>query len=293
MRILPPDLAEALSGETATLCFAWLLKRREGDVLAFTDHDCAFEAGGHVFEPAASLETTASEQGAGLATGGGEIRGVLDSDRLSERAIRAGLFDGAELRRYRVNWRAPALDFLEDVTILGEIRRVDGRFLAETRLPFLALDEERGRRYTRSCDAELGDARCGVDLSGPPFRLAATITEATAIALRCATLEAAPDGLFARGRIRLLTGSLAGAEAAVRDHPGGGWLRLWQALPLAPEPGDTLLVHAGCDKSLTTCHARFGNAARFRGFPHIPPADAMLAYARPGEGRHLGRPLVP
>lgn len=292
MRSLPSPLAGMLAGETATLCHAWLLRRRDGQTLAFTDHDTPFEAGGHVFEPAASFETTAIESGAGLAVTGGEVRGLLSSDRLDEEALRAGLFDGAELRRYRVNWRAPALDFLEDVSRLGEIRCRDGRFEAETRSPFLALDEERGRRYTRCCDASLGDARCGVILDDSPFRQEVVIAEATAIALRCPELEEAPAGLFTQGTIRLLSGSLAGAEAVVRDHPGGGWLRLWQALPLAPLPGDRLLATAGCDKSFATCRDRFDNAEAFRGFPHIPAPEQVLAYARPGEGRHRGRPLV-
>lgn len=292
MRPLPPDLAAQLAGETATLCLAWLLTRRDGETFAFTDHDAPFEAGGHHFEPAASFETTAVESGAGLAMGGAEIRGVLASARLDALALRAGLFDGAELRRYRVNWRAPALDFLEDVTLLGEIRFGDGRFEAETRQPFLALDQEQGRRYGLSCDAELGDARCGVNLAVPPFCREAIVAEATARCLRCPALEDSPAGLFTRGQLRLLDGPLAGYGGLVREHLGRGWLWLAETLPFSPAPGTRLQARAGCDKAFRTCRDRFGNAANFRGFPFLPKAERILAYARPGEGRHKGRPLV-
>lgn len=292
MRTLPPALAAALAGDITTLCQAWLLTRRDGLALGFTDHDEALIIAGQLFAPALGFEASAAASGAGLAIGGGEIRGIIDSPALTDEALLAGLFDGAELRRYRVDWARPTLDFLEDVTILGEIRRIDSRFEAETRQPFVALDEERGRRYTRACTAAFGDARCGLDREAPPFRQVVTIAEASPAALRCPALAHAPTGLFTRGVIRRLTGPLAGAEAAIRDHAPGGWLLLWQAWPAFPARGERVVVLAGCDKHFLTCRDRFDNAENFRGFPHIPAPERILAYARPGEGRHQGRPLV-
>ena len=32
-----------------------------------------------------------------------------------------------------------------------------------------------------------------------------------------------------------------------------------------------------CDKRMETCGAKFANIANFRGFPHIPGQDAVLA----------------
>ena len=34
----------------------------------------------------------------------------------------------------------------------------------------------------------------------------------------------------------------------------------------------------GCDKSLATCAARFGNAANFRGEPYLPGMDLLTRY---------------
>jgi len=65
-------------------------------------------------------------------------------------------------------------------------------------------------------------------------------------------------------------------------------LTLWQAMPEQIEAGDTFVVTAGCDKRFDTCRARFNNAVNFRGFPHIPGNDFIIAHPLPGEPGHNG-----
>ena len=43
--------------------------------------------------------------------------------------------------------------------------------------------------------------------------------------------------------------------------------------------GDTFNAVAGCDKTFETCVAKFNNAVNFRGEPHVPGMDKMLATA--------------
>jgi uncharacterized phage protein (TIGR02218 family) len=43
--------------------------------------------------------------------------------------------------------------------------------------------------------------------------------------------------------------------------------------------GDMVEIAEGCDRSLATCVARFGNAANFRGEPHLPGNDLLTRYA--------------
>ena len=59
--------------------------------------------------------------------------------------------------------------------------------------------------------------------------------------------------------------------------------------PLAP--GDTFVVTAGCDKRFETCTSKFANALNFRGFPHLPGNDFVVAYAVPGEPGNDGTPV--
>jgi uncharacterized phage protein (TIGR02218 family) len=46
--------------------------------------------------------------------------------------------------------------------------------------------------------------------------------------------------------------------------------------------GATFQIFAGCDKRVATCRAKFANAVNFRGFPHMPGNDALIAGPAPG-----------
>lgn len=293
MRVLPGPLAASLATGVTTLCRCWRLTRRDGFTLGVTDHDRDLVIEGVLFEANGGFAASAVEAGAGMATGGGEIDGVLTSERILAGEIEAGFYDGAEVRRYLVDWTAPALDLLLDAATLGEIRYGDGRFVAETRDAFHALDQERGRLYAAACSAELGDGRCRVDLGAPPFRFEGTVASTDGHGeIVSPAAELVEPGFFARGTVRFLSGASAGRRAIVKDHRAGGRLVFWQRLGAGIAPGDAFAVTAGCDKRFATCRDRFANALNFRGFPFIPAPEFVLAYARPGEGRHRGRPLV-
>jgi hypothetical protein len=53
--------------------------------------------------------------------------------------------------------------------------------------------------------------------------------------------------------------------------------------PVLVQAGDDMQVRLtpGCDKRLSTCAERFGNARMFGGEPHVPGTDALLRYAHP------------
>ncbi|OYU49048.1 MAG: beta tubulin [Rhizobiales bacterium PAR1] len=293
MRKIPAALAGALQTGATTLCRCWRLTRQDGVVLGITDHDIDLVIECTAFEANGGFEASAREAEAGLATLGGEVNGALTSDRIRVEDIEAGLYDGAELRCYLVNWQAPALNFLTDVSTLGEIRRIDGRFVAETRNAFHTYDQERGRLFTASCSAELGDNRCGVVLAAPPFRMTGTVASTDGRHKLTATAVAnSVTGLFTRGTVTFTSGANAGFSTIIKDHRAGGELVLWQGLVRELAPGDGFSVTAGCDKRFATCRDRFANAANFRGFPFMPAPEFVMTYARPGEGHHQGRPLV-
>lgn len=293
MRTLPTNLADALGTGATTLCRCWLLTRKDGLELGFTDHDRDLLIAGKTFEAASGLEASEIENAASLATGGGEIAGALSSARILPEEIAAGLYDGARLRCWLVDWQAPALDFLIDAATLGEIRQADGAFVAETRNAFHALDQEKGRRYAATCSADLGDARCRVDVSVAPHRVATTIAATDGLAILSAPgLAANPAGDFSLGRLQFTSGANAGLVVSIKEHRAGGELALWRSLARPMAVGDQIAVTAGCDKRFSTCRDRFANAANFRGFPFIPSPEFVIAYARPSEGTHQGRPLV-
>lgn len=294
MRILPPAIAAARQPGATTFCHCWRLTRRDGWRIGVTDHDSDLVIDGMTFEAGDGFEASAGEHASGFSTGGGEITGLISSDRITEADIAAGLYDGAEIMRYLVDWQAPALDFPLQRATIGEIRRGDGHFVAETRDAFHALDQTRGRRFTVTCQAELGDAACRMAMTGAPFRRVGTILAVEGRQLFSAAIATeAPAGFFTGGLVTFTSGANAGLAMKIREHGAEGTILLWQPMTrdLAPDDGIELL--AGCDKRFATCREKFANAVNFRGFPFIPSPDFVLGYARPGEGRHRGRPLVP
>ncbi len=276
MRPIPPDLAASLAAETATLCRCWALIRRDGVVLGFTDHDRDVAFAGRVHAARTGLDAAEATSELGFAVGGGEVAGALAAAGITEDDLVAGLYDDAAVEAWLVDWSAPERRLLLDVAHLGEIRRADGAFVAELCGLMHRLDEERGRLYGPSCGADLGDARCRVNLARPDLAGEAAVGATDgALEVEAPALAGFAAGGLTGGRLAWTSGANAGTAVEVRAHRGTR-LDLWQRTPRPIAPGDRFRVTAGCDKAFATCRDRFANAANFRGFPHLPGTDFLM-----------------
>jgi len=82
---------------------------------------------------------------------------------------------------------------------------------------------------------------------------------------------------YGAGRLRWLSGPLCGLDAVIA-RSSGATLTLRQA-PRALITADTRVeIIEGCDKTIATCSARFGNAVNFRGEPYLPGIDLLTRY---------------
>ncbi len=274
MRDLPAAFAAHVAGGVTTLCRCWSLRRRDGTALGFTDHDRDLTLAGLVHAARTGLEAAEASAEAGFAVSGGDVAGALSSLGLTETDIAGGLYDGASVETWLVDWTNPETRLLLDIGTIGEIRREGDAFVAELRGVAARLDAEVGRSYRATCCAHLGDASCRVDLS--PWR-----AEGRVLALpEPATLGVALDGnhaegLLTGGRLVWTGGANAGHSADLRLQ-AGDLVELWEPPPRAVAVGDTFTLTAGCDKRLATCRDRFANAVNFQGFPHMPGNDALL-----------------
>jgi uncharacterized phage protein (TIGR02218 family) len=180
--------------------------------------------------------------------------------------------------------------------VLGEVRREGAAFTVELRSLAHRLAEDKGRLYTATCSADLGDARCTVDLTDPEFRGSGAVTSlAGASSFRASGLGDFDDGWFTAGKLSFTSGANAGLAMEVKTHrfdADGVSIELWQTMPEPVEVGDTFAVTAGCDKRFATCRDRFDNTVNFRGFPHIPGNDFIVSVPVPGRGRHDGGSIV-
>ena len=145
----------------------------------------------------------------------------------------------------------------------------------------------KGRLFQYACDAELGDTKCGVDLTAPSQAGAGTIvTAGSGRHVSVAGLDIFASGWFTRGLVTMTSGANNGRAREVKRHVvrnGAVQIELWQPLGSAPAPGDTFTITAGCDKTLATCRAKFGNAINYRGFPHMPGNDFLSSPTNSGD----------
>jgi hypothetical protein len=156
MRVLPEGLDEA------RLCRAWIVIRRDGVRLGFTDHDRDLVVDGVTCRASGGWSPGARDAAAGYAAGQGAALGVLDDAGITEADLAAGLYDGARVAELRVDWSAPGrLVRLWTATITA-VSREGEAFKATLVGPLAELDRVAGRTFTRLCDARLGDARCGI-----------------------------------------------------------------------------------------------------------------------------------
>lgn len=292
MRKLDPELQARLDSGVTTLCACWRIDRRDGRTFGFTDHDCPLHFDGVTFEPASASTSSAIEVATGLAADSLEMTGALRSDAISDADLARGLFDGARVRRWLVDWRRPDLRTLSFSGTIGEITRSGGAFRAEVLGLAAALNRPMGRAYLPTCDAVLGDVRCGVDLDAPAYRASGVVVDHGVRGFGVSGLAAHPPGWFARGRLTWTSGASAGLSATVReDHVVDAVRRihLWVSPP-SVALGDGFEIVAGCDKLADTCRAKFFNFLNFRGFPDMPGEDWITAYPASAD-RHDGGSL--
>ncbi|APF37040.1 beta tubulin [Chelatococcus daeguensis] len=293
MRDIDPAFAEHLAASATTLSHCWKLLRRDGAVFGFTDHDRDLAFGGVTFAARSGLEPSEVSAELGFAVATSEVAGALSAVSLTEADIVGGLYDDATVETWLVNWADPeAQRLLVDVASIGEIKRTDHAFLAELRGIMHRLDQPQGRLYSLACAADLGDARCGVDLTLPAFRAEGAVTATDGrLVVQARDLGDHADGWFTGGRLVWTGGANAGAAVEVKHHrrdQGGHLLTLWHAAPATIGEGDAFTVTAGCDKRHATCRDRFSNTVNFRGFPHMPGNDFVVTYPREGEGHDGG-----
>ena len=296
MSDIPNMLAAHLARETTSLCHCWRVTRRDGTVSGFTDHDRPLTVEGTTFEPRSGFTASEARETLGLAADTVEIEGAISAATITGEDIAAGRWDGATVETLLVNWRASEEAATIRTQMVGRITRADSRFVAELDGPEAALDRTGGRWFRRTCDAELGDARCGVDLDDPALKATGSVTDAvSADTIRVTGLASFPAGWFAEGRLTATSGAVAGTTVRVLSHRISGEgieLVLWRDGAGLPAPGDGFAIVAGCDKRFATCKAKFSNHLNFRGFPHLPGNDAAYGYATQGQ-LFDGAPLVP
>lgn len=284
MRTLTPAMQAHVQGELLTLCTCWHVIRQDGEEFGFTDHDADLVVDGLTYTSATGFTATSVESKADLSVDNMDLDGVLTSDEITETDILNGKYDYAEVEIFMVNF--------EDLTQgkiyvkrgrMGEVRTVRGKFTAEMRSLSQQLQQRLGEVYTPSCSAVLGDARCKKSLSAFTFNTTVT-TAIDRQKFKASALNQAA-GYFTGGELVFTAGDNIGLRMEVKEF-SATQITLALPLPNSVDAGDAFTIIAGCDKTSTTCKAKFANLVNFRGFPDIPGLDAMMETAGTADLRH-------
>jgi len=221
MKALPPDLQAHLDSAATTLAWCWRITRADGLVLGFTDHDRPLTFDGASFEPESGLVASELRSGSDLSVDAQDAEGVLTSDRITETDIADGRWDNAAVEVWRVNWADTGQRALMRRGAIGQIRRGRLAFVAEVRSMAHVLGQTLGRSFQGTCDAALGDGRCGIDLENPAFRGTGLVTDLLRDrAFLVSGIFSFEDGWFSGGTVQWSSGANDGRHLGVIGYSG-------------------------------------------------------------------------
>lgn len=268
-------MADFLLPDLATIALCWRLERLDGVALGFTSHDRNLAIGGLVYRAAPGMLPSAITLSDGFDPATLDIKGALTSEAITARDLRAGRWDGAILTIFMTDWEAPGAEILPIARgTLGEVIVRGDAFEVELRGPAGLLDVPAVEQTSPECRAQLGDKRCRIDMAA---RVRITRIAALVDVDVIEVAEAAAGNAYGYGRLRWIGGANSGTESAIL-RSDGVTLTLREPPPFAPATGDLVEISEGCDRMLATCTGRFGNAANFRGEPHLPGIDLLTRY---------------
>lgn len=278
MKTIGAALTAHLAQEVTTKAKLIRIVRRDGTILAFTDHDKDIEFSGVSYLAINALDATAIETRAGLSVANLDFLALIDSSELSESDLKTGLFDFADVEIREVNYADLTQGaYYQRFGTIGEISIQGALFRGELRGLAQILQQVVGRIHQRRCDADVGDDRCGVDLY--PLTVYGVVTSVASRQSFTLSGTAAVDNHFNHGLVTWTTGANVKFPMEVKRYGASPTeIDLFLPMPFDIAVGDTFSVYPGCDKNLSTCLAKFNNVVNFRGFPHMPGRDQIAAY---------------
>lgn len=281
MHILSAAFTQKLKSASLHLCRCWLIARKDGVSIGLTDHDMALEFGGTTFLADAGMTASAVEMSADLARDGSEVMAIFGSPHILETDVSNGLFDGANISLWLVDWKNTENRLLLMQGKFGQVRHEAGAFHVTLEGSSSVLQQPVGRVYQKKCDAELGDKKCLFVLQNSTYRVATQVTTAQEREVEIPLLPNYADGWFAHGTLKWETGASLTGDIPIRSdviRQGRRYLGLWESLTSLPAVNAPMTLTAGCDKRTDTCRRKFSNIMNFQGMPHMP-SDHLLIKA--------------
>lgn len=284
-------LLDHYAEDDTTACLITRVRCKDGTLIGFTDLDVDVVYDPSLVDPGGTgddwgeLTHTAEnggfsfarlENAADLTVDNTELSGVVADTGITQAQVRAGFFDFAEVRIYRVNY----LDLSQGHELVasgtaGETVFSDNTWRTEFRSLIQQLKQPEVDLYSITCPVQFGSEACGKSFTW----VAGTVSSVGTDTEREFTASISPTtGTYALGVVEWLTGDNAGAQMEVDNNTTSAFA-LSLPLPYPIQAGDTFRVRKDCSKvwddDTNGCLFHWGSerASHFRGFPDIPVAD--------------------
>lgn len=266
--------ADWLAEEVATPAMCWRVERVDGVAIGLTAHDRDLAVDGLLHRATPGMTLSAVTRAAGLEADTSDVGGALSGEGVDERDLLAGRWDGARVVLFAADWTDPARRVALGEGTIGTVELADGGFVAELAGPGALLDRAVAEETSPGCRATLGDRRCRVAMAGR--RRFARVVAVSGVEVTVDRVEPVADA-YGGGMLRWFGGANGGLESAVARSDGAALML--EAVPVfAATAGELVELVEGCDRTIATCAARFGNAANFRGEPHLPGMDLVTRW---------------
>lgn len=273
MKSVGASLLAHMQSEVTTLATCWKVTRKDGQIFGFTDHSANLTVSGIAYSASTGYTATAIKSSSALNVDNLDVQGALDSTTITDEDLLAGLWDFAAVEIFLVNYEDTSMGVMNLRTgNIGNVQTGRGVFITELRGMLQRLQQAVGRLIMPACNADLGDARCGINLGTFPNGTATgTVTSISSNRYFVASdLTGHATGWFDGGLVTWTSGENVGLSMEVKTFTSGGIVLLFLPMPFAIALSDTFTITAGCDKAHTTCNSKFSNTINFRGFPHLP-----------------------
>jgi uncharacterized phage protein (TIGR02218 family) len=255
----------------------WRVIRRDGVTLGFTTHDRDLWFDGVLHRAAPGMVPSAIRRSADLEPDSAEVQGALSHDSISATDLALGRFDGAQVSIGLVDWQSLETHSLYRGAI-GAVTEEAGGFTAQVESRKLELRRDPVPRTSPSCRANFCGPGCALSACRYTHPAIVTGTDSGTNAVAIDAVSSPTD--LAGGTLRWLDGPYAGLRMEI-VAAAPNQLVLDTPLDLPVEPGTRVALHEGCDRTLSTCADRFGNAINFQGEPHLPGNDFVTRYPSP------------
>ncbi|HKV95771.1 MAG TPA: DUF2163 domain-containing protein [Candidatus Angelobacter sp.] len=192
-------------------------------------------------------------------------------------AIGQGLFDGAGFRIDRLfldsnsNQTGTVVRFSGFIGQVEELTRSTAKLTVNAATAYLNMQLP-SILLQPGCTNTLFDPRCG--LLKTSFADNLTV-QAGSTVNKLITTSGRPDTYFDNGQLIFTSGANNGLVKAIRQFIGGV-IFFNSPLPFVPNAGDAFTAYPGCDKTQTTCTAKFNNLANFEGYPYVPAPETAI-----------------